>query len=445
MSSIYRLLFIVIILSSVFGDDTLSVEPIEKYYFEKSYFQMFLHDSLTLHSAYYRPNPMKAFYGSHVMPNVLVKGMLSANIVSDISLRLDGRFRLNINKNIFYVWNFRIADSPELLPGYRGVKRESVGNVRADMSYSALNARTDHVVLSLNRGQIETSNFGENLLINANNNITDNVLLSFNNKSISIDNIIVFLKSEYEKKRVIIYHRYGYKRQNLSLGFSELSLLAYSNNSMTSLEKYFMPYSFLYEVEANSANTSNIMWRFDFSYYWTRSIIWGELLIDDYALDHLSPPKVGILLGLRKELFSLPFILRYTKINRWVYNYGYDAKELRFVEQELPLGNIIGPDAMKVELSSHFHSTRSKIMFDFIPSISLIAKGEGDIFEDTPVPSGENFGYFKQKYLTGDVDYSLNYESLMMLRYDNYKLKIIIYSQNDEHVFRVIFSYSITG
>ena len=172
--------------------------------------------------------------------------------------------------------------------------------------------------------------------------------------------------------------------------------------------------------------------------------MWCEVLIDDYSIDGLTPHKTGILIGAKKEIFTLPVIFRFTKINRWVYNYGYDKPYLRFVDIERPLGHPIGPDALEIDLSTHFQYTWSSVSLDVFPQISIIGNGEGSLFEKTPVISAHNFGYSAQDFLTGNEIFNASYEFFAVLGLKRSKIKFLFSNQLEERTFRISGEYAFS-
>jgi hypothetical protein len=393
-------------------------DSFDEYYYESYYNRIFNIDSVTIRSSYLYPNfefstsdylhPIKASFRYKERGN----------------FRIDGETQVNFSENMHLFWHYRIADSPLMLDGYVGKKRNSIGDIRADFLSSALVFDNEYMTLSFNRGRIETSQFGENMMINAHNYISDNVILLLHNEDYSFDNVIMFLQPVDGLSKAIVYHRYGYVKDTYKIGFSDLSVFTFTGFNSISY-KYFAPYSFLYEVEENYSGSSNIMWRFDFSYIWGNNMLWAEILIDDYALSRQSPSKLGGMIGFRNMIGQYPLITTLTKINRWVYNYGYDKPELKFIDLDRPLGHSIGPDAVQLSISSKVKFKTNSVLYELFPEIKLVAHGEGSLLEDTPVPSGQDYGYYKQRFITGEIDYSAEVRLFSVIGYGSYKFKAI--------------------
>ena len=341
--------------------------------------------------------------------------------------------------------NYRVADSPKILDGYRGGPRQSIGDIRGDVASSGITFEMKHLLFAINKARIQTSHFGDNLLVNRYHSPTENIILCLKNDEFSMESMLMVLQPVNSKSKSLIYHRYGYTGDRAKIGFSEVSVLAYENISSVNY-KYFMPYSFLYEVEENYDGGSNIFWRFDLSYLWSDNYAWMELLVDDYAIDNKSPPKTAFLLGIKSQVFEVPYLFSITKVNRWVYNYGFDKPEYRFVDNGVSLGNPIGPDALRISLSSNIKLSNDTYYANIFPEVNFIANGEGSLFENTPVVAGENFGYSDQDFLTGNITYTVQYRLLGILHYGNQKLMIVYdnHSGNSKIVTTFEYHFSIS-
>lgn len=117
-------------------------DPLEKYHFEVNQKNLFEMGETFAGQAYFRPvienihSPISRGY-----PYSL-QGKVSAHYQNDFSFRLDGDLQLPINQYLWFQWNFRAANSADILSGYTGLERESVGDFRGDMVYGAINFQT---------------------------------------------------------------------------------------------------------------------------------------------------------------------------------------------------------------------------------------------------------------------------------------------------------------
>jgi hypothetical protein len=392
-------------------------DPLDNYDDESYYAHIFNLDSTSFHSYYFQPS---LFTSHSTSLSLSISPVLSGR---DLFFRHDGKLIINFSDNFQYHMNYRVADSPTILDGYKGIRREAVGNIRGDVVSSGITFKIEHLLFAINKARIQTSHFGDNLLVNRYHTPTENIIFCLNNEEFLMESILMVLQPVNSKSKSLVYHRYSYTGARAKIGFSEVSVLSYENISSVNY-KYFMPYSFLYEVEENYDGGSNIFWRFDLSYLWGRNYAWMELLVDDYALDNKSPPKTAFLMGVKSQIFGLPYLFSITKVNRWVYNYGFDEPEYRFVDNGVSLGHPIGPDALQISISSNIKLSKDIYNANIFPKVNFIANGEGSLFEDTPVAARENFGYSDQDFLTGNVTYTVQYRLLGIFHSGNKKLMI---------------------
>ena len=409
-------------------------DPLDNYDDEIYYSQIFEVDSAAFSSFYFIPTL------STTNSNTLHMSLALVYYANEFFYRHDGKIIIIFSDELQYHLNYRVADSPAILDGYLGINRESIGNIRGDVASSGITYESEHLLLAINKARIQTSHFGENLLVNRYHSPTENIIIGIRNNHFSLESMIMILQPNNLQSKSLTYHRYGYTRNNFKFGFSEVSVLSYDNIGSISY-KYFMPYSFLYEVEENYVGASNIFWRFDLSHYWGNNYFWTEFLIDDYAIDNESPPKTAFLIGLKIQPFEIPFKFSVTKVNRWVYNYGYDKPEYRFTDNGTLLGNPIGPDALKISISSSLKLSGDTYYAKFFPEVNLYANGEGSLFENTPVPATENFGYSEQDFLTGDVVYTIQFKMFGIFHYGNNKLMLIYDNNNSRSRITTTFEY----
>lgn len=355
-------------------------------------------------------------------------------------IRLNSGFKIDFGQNINLKYSLRVSNSPKFMAGYSGNTFESWGAVRASNDNAMLTYQNNDVQISLGRGLAETSAYGENLLLNRSNYSSDFIYLQLNKKKIEVENLIMLLKQYNQYNRYLVYHRYSYSSNRAKFGFSDVSLIAFEKFDNYTY-KYFMPYSFFYDIEANGNGFANLFWRFDVSYLVGKSLIWAELLVDDFAIDFLSPPKLGYLVGFKSEWNDYPYILKLVKINRWVYNYGSDKPQLKFIDYDLPLGNPIGPDALKLSFSSEL-KWRGELDWTFYPELFYRIDGEGSLEEEPPVPSGKNFGYFHQPFLTGNLMNSGGINILSVLKFNDVSLKIYLsYGADEDNSISIMAKY----
>ena len=112
-------------------------------------------------------------------------------------------------------------------------------------------------------------------------------------------------------------------------------------------------------------------------------------MIDDYAIDNQSPDKLGILFQLSLATDFLNYTLSYTRINRWVGNYYYP--ELRMIENNVLIGNQLGPDS---DMSLKLIFMKKLMKNYYFHTTYLFRKKGASSINDWPegIVSSQNFG-----------------------------------------------------
>jgi hypothetical protein len=197
--------------------------------------------------------------------------------------------------------------------------------------------------------------------------------------------------------RFITFHRYGINTNNWRIGFTEAIMGIYKNWGSEEIG-YLMPASVLLETEENRGINSNLMWLLDGMCKWEKWTFYGELLIDDFALDRESPPQIAVSLGLGRKFNKFLLNFEYARINRWTGNYCEPIKW--WIERDVPIGHSIGSDAHNLLINSYLpFNENSAIELSY----NWIEDGGGTAIErlkDWPedVPCETNFGYFSEVF-----------------------------------------------
>jgi hypothetical protein len=137
----------------------------------------------------------------------------------------------------------------------------------------------------------------------------------------------------------------------------------------------------------------------------------GEFLVDDYALDGDTPPKLGLKLGMGHTGNYGNIYTEYVRINRWTGN-SFDL-ELRYVENDVLIGSPIGPDAhaLKFQIFRQF----SQQLYSNV-SIRWIESGSGDIHEwPDGLGDSADFGYGHEPFPSRPINSS--YEANLTIDY----------------------------
>lgn len=357
-----------------------------------------------------------------------------------------GTIVIKLSKGIILQNDFRAMSDPYQISDYIGLKASSVGNWRGDLEQSFIRLQRDGVFLHYGRGWSRRNPLTESLLINPGSPVPEILWLHFEPGKFEFDFQTFFLDPINDMKRIMVSHRFGYRSDHLRIGFSESALLAYKSLGVSDL-RYLNPASILFETEVNRGPWVNLMWHIDAVlklYPWT---INSEFLIDDYALDKLSPPKLAFLFGLGYHAPKFGSLyLEYTRINRWVYNYGYDKPELRWVQDMQPIGHTVGPDAHSLKLKLYREILKSENFLGNLElSTILIEHGEGSIFEPTPVKSVLNFGYSSEKFPSGSISHRKYFQCILDILYKN-KIHLsgkCLFSSEEKPDFKIKISFLV--
>ena len=198
------------------------------------------------------------------------------------------------------------------------------------------------------------------------------------------------------KSRFLSLHRLGLDLKGfLNLGFSEALL------SADSLEpSYLNPFFPYYLAQWSSGRDDNVLWSLDMQLRLLNSILYAELLIDDYMYeDDPHPDKLAYQAGLRSLVGrGLIVSINYLFVDKWVYTQEHEATV--YERRDKCLGFPLGNDADELNLKVRY-LTPSGIF----PRLSLRYRrqGEGTIF----LPFEEEGGPIDPPFPSGIVDETL--------------------------------------
>lgn len=192
------------------------------------------------------------------------------------------------------------------------------------------------------------------------------------------------------RSRYLSVHRLGLDlRGFLNIGFSEAVL------SADSLEpSYLNPFFPYYLAQWSSGRDDNVLWSLDMQLRLLNSIVYAELLIDDYMYeDDPHPDKLAYQVGLR-SLIGRGIIadINYVFVDKWVYTQEHE--QTVYDRRNRCLGYPPGNDADELNLKVRYLNPAG-----IFPQFALryLRQGEGTIylpFEveggpiDPPFPSG---------------------------------------------------------
>ena len=176
-------------------------------------------------------------------------------------------------------------------------------------------------------------------------------------------------------------HRLGLNLKGfLKIGFTETILSADSLEPL--YLNVFLPF---YLSQWGKDRDDNIMWSLDFQLQIFRSIIYGELLIDDYMYeDDPNPDKLAYQVGLKcipwKGLMAK---FNYTSVDKWVYT--HEEPQNVYERGGRCLGYPLGNDVDELTLEIKFLNS-----YGIFPHarVNWLRKGEGSIFLPYDVEGG---------------------------------------------------------
>ena len=297
--------------------------------------------------------------------------LLLKNIFSELSLdegkefrfRIYGMAGLSLSKTLFIQNEFEFDSHGKNDPHFNGVERGFQNGWVGYLQHSSLSYYYDQGYLSIGRGNPYYFNMNESLLINPNIIPPEYLWWKHRNKLLQFDWGILMLSSINDNNRIINFHRYAIKNNKFRIGFSEAILITYQDWSVRELA-YVLPASIHLETEENRGINANLIWLIDGMFKFKDWTYYGEILIDDFALDGNSPPQMAFNIGLGKKLKKKLINIEYTKINRWTGNHCDPVKV--WLESDLPIGHSLGSDASHILFSSH-----TKINKNFIIELDL--------------------------------------------------------------------------
>ena len=206
----------------------------------------------------------------------------------------------------------------------------------------------------------------------------------------------IFSVLDPEEMRFISIHRLGLDLGKMTFGFSEAILFT------RDLEPLYLNFFLPYYLEQWGLNRDdNIIWNLDCTINYKSSIIYGELLIDDYMYeDDPYPSKLGYQVGLKFLMFdNFFFKFNYSFVDKWVYT--HEDEPNTYENHGYPIGPSLGNDFDRISCSLKFLSR-----FGLNPKIVVhyTRKGEGSIF----LPYEQEGGDWNPPFPSGVVQKSLD-------------------------------------
>jgi hypothetical protein len=221
----------------------------------------------------------------------------------------------------------------------------------------------------------------------------------------------IFSVLDASQNQYISIHRIGIDlKRFLRIGFSEALLFGQSLEPV-----YLNPFLPYYLSQWGLDRNDNIMWCFDLQLRLFKSIIYGELLIDDYMYeDDPYPDKLAYKTGFKSVLFN-NFLVKmdYTFVDKWVYTHRIEDNI--YVHGIHPLGFPLGNDVDRLSCNVKYMN-----QYGFCPVVAFeyVRKGQGSIF----LPYEQEGGTWTPPFPSGVVERKLevDFGFDLILRYNFY-------------------------
>lgn len=227
--------------------------------------------------------------------------------------------------------------------------------------------------------------------------------------------------------RFLSVHRLGLNlRGFLKIGFSESILFA--DSLEPSYLNMFLPF---YLAQWGSYRDDNVMWAIDMQMHLFNSILYAELLVDDYMYeDDPYPNKLGYQVGLKSLVLETVMAhVNYTFVDKWVYT-QHEAQNV-YERRGRCLGYELGNDVDAFSLVLKYvnaYGIFPRLTFDYI------RKGEGSIY----VPFEDEGGTINPPFPSGVVEKTIRLELGVDYRFRrNIHMAVTIgrqYKDNADHI-----------
>ncbi|MCF7822786.1 MAG: hypothetical protein K9N35_01295 [Candidatus Marinimicrobia bacterium] len=323
---------------------------------------------------------------------------------------IQGTAQLQLSERISFQNDFEFDSDGYADSHFRGAKTQAFG----DWTFYAQNATISYIYeqghFVAGRGNVFTSVFGESVLLNQNYTPAENLWWHHTVSKLSFDWVVTSLEPVNGNNRFLTLHRYAYEANRWRIGFSEMVMVDYISLGAPQI-RYLMPASIFYETEVNGGSNNNMMWAFDFIKKLRKMTLNGELLVDDYALDKGTPPKLAVKLGIGYTHALADVYAEYVRVNRWTGNF-YDP-ELRFVENGTLIGSPLGPDSHGIRILV-FKEVKDRFFTNL--TLRWTESGSGNIDEwPDYIGNSANFGYNSEPFPSRPI--STEYQAQLKLDY----------------------------
>tara|TARA_B100001250_G_scaffold107612_1_gene90769 strand:- start:2135 stop:3544 length:1410 start_codon:yes stop_codon:yes gene_type:complete len=302
---------------------------------------------------------LSSFYRDDISGEKISEYNLFSKIIVEKNVnpryKFHGFIDLQFSKNMTLYNKFEFDNQGEYDSDFQGVERGYKNGWVGYIQHSSITYNYQKGLVSLGRGNPYYFNFNESLLINRSFPPKEYIMWNHANSWFNYDWVTIMLDGIIQNgdvmNRLLTLHRYSISLDKLRLGFTEALISSYSKFGVAELG-YLMPSTILLETEANRGSNANLVWLFDGLFKFDEWTFNYEVLIDDFAIDGLSPPKIGLSTAIGRKINNIVFFIDYTHLTRWTGNHCDSLQ--RWTENNQPIGHALGADGKSLSLASHY-------------------------------------------------------------------------------------------
>ena len=303
------------------------------------------------------PSYITSFYFSSAMTNRILIGEIFPEVniynTDKTRIRLYGTAGITLSEKLMIQNEFEFDNKGKSDLHFQGVERGLNNGWVGYLQHSSLMYNYSNGLLSIGRGNPYFYNMNESLLINPYFPSAEYVWWQHKIQWLQYDWGFLMLNEKEALNRFLTFHRYGILKKNWRIGLTEAVIGTYDHWGSEEMG-YVIPAAVHMETEENRGINANLIWLIDGMLKWKQWTLYGELLIDDFALDGGSPPQIAGMIGLGKTLKGTLLNIEYIKINRWTGNYCDTTHINTWIESKVPIGHSMGSDAQRLLIKSYY-------------------------------------------------------------------------------------------
>lgn len=320
--------------------------------------------------------------------------------------------------------SFRLDRALAIDPDYSGKKYRGLAG---DLETAAIYFRKGKFAATMGRQKVFWGPQPVNLLLSETAEPFDLLSASYNTGRLTFNFLFARLDGSrpnetdsiryptatFNDNRYLSAHRLDIKfHRRLRIGFFETMLFGGEGRPP---ELYYLnPLQFFHSAQLNENQDDNSILGFDFVFLpGKRSMIYGQLLVDDFQVDNSSqgdqePNEIGIMVGVIKSgrvgSFRPDLKAEYVRITNRTYNQREPRN--RYLYRNRPIGHPLGNDADSISLQVRFWPFAEA---DFAIGLETAyrRRGEGSILNPWDEPWATVVGEYSEPFPTGVVEKSL--------------------------------------